>query len=77
MKCLLCDLQNYNNEELKNHPIHFHLIDKDNYFFKELFTKDVEISTRDGVNNLKKFSATVEKKSLFFITLLSVWRDEQ
>ena len=70
MKCLLCDLQNYNNEEFKNHPIHFHLIE-------ELFTKDVEISTRYGVNNLKKFSATVEEKSLFFITLLSVWRNEQ
>ena len=42
MKGLLCDLENNNNEELKNHLIHFHLIDKDNYFFKELFLKDTE-----------------------------------
>ena len=42
MKCLLYDLKNDNYEKLKKHFRHFHLIDKNNYFFKELFTQDFE-----------------------------------
>ena len=42
MKCLLCDLENNNNEELKNHLIHFHLIDGVNYFLNERFTENTE-----------------------------------
>ena len=42
MKCLLCDLQNDNDEELKNHYIYFHFINKNNYFFKELFSIKTE-----------------------------------
>ena len=42
MKCLLCNFQNPNNEELKNHYICFHQIKRDNYYFKELFLLDTE-----------------------------------
>ena len=42
MKCLLCDLQTNYDEELKNHYISFHLINKDKYFFKEVFSIDIE-----------------------------------
>ena len=42
MKFLLCDLENNNNEELKNHLIHFHLIYGVNYFLNECFTKNTE-----------------------------------
>ena len=44
MKYLLCDLENNNDEKLKNHYIQFHLINKDNYFFKELFSLNTEKS---------------------------------
>ena len=40
MKCLLCDLKNNDGVELKKHYIHFYLIDKNNYYFKEYFSID-------------------------------------
>ena len=58
MKCLLCDLENANDEEFKNHFIYFHLINKDNYYFKELFTKDFE----------NKYSKRCEECDLTFDT---------
>ena len=58
MKCLLCNLKNDNDEELKNHFIYFHLINKDNYYFKELFNKDFE----------NKYSKRYEECDLTFDT---------
>ena len=37
MKCLLC---NYNGERIKKHYIVYHKINKNNYFFKQLFQKN-------------------------------------
>ena len=42
MKFLLCNFQNGNDEELKNRCKYFHLVNKENHFFQELFTVDVE-----------------------------------
>ena len=42
MKCLLCNVEDDNDEVLKDHYINFHSIVKDNYFFKELFTPDFD-----------------------------------
>ena len=39
MKCLLCRLSFSDQEELYNHYIQFHKIDKSNWFFKNLFDK--------------------------------------
>lgn len=65
MKCLLCDLENNNNEELEKHLIHFPLIDKDNCLQKTL-----KISPLDSVKNVKKIlEAGEKKKSLFFVAL--------
>ena len=69
MKCLLCGLENNNDEELKNHLIHFHLIDKNNYFFKELFTRDTENKYSRLCEECKKIVGAAEKKSLFFVAL--------
>ena len=57
-KCLLCDLENDNDEELKYHFIYFYLTNKDNYFFKELFTKDFE----------NKYSRRCEECNIVFST---------
>ena len=53
---------------LKNHFIHFHSINKDNYYFKELFTKDFEnkYSKRCEECNLV-FSTCRKKKNLCFL----------
>lgn len=65
MKCLLCDLENSNNEELEKHLIHFPLIGKDNCLQKTL-----KISPLDSVKNVKKIlEAGEKKKSLFFVAL--------
>ena len=45
-------------EELKNHFTYFHLINKDNYYFKELLTKDFE----------NKYSKKCEECDLTFDT---------
>ena len=37
MKCLLCS---YNGDKIKEHYIVYHKINKDNYFFKQLFQKN-------------------------------------
>ena len=37
MKCLLC---NYNGDRIKEHCIVYHKINKNNYFFKQLFQKN-------------------------------------
>lgn len=71
MKCLLCDLENDNDEELKNHYTYLHLIEKNNYYFNELFTQDFESKYSERYvecNNLS-FDTFREKKkeSLFFI----------
>ena len=72
MKCLLYDLQNNNDEELKNHCIYFHLINKDNYFFKELFSIDAENRYSRLCEECKFYFDTWRiKKSLFFIALQS------
>ena len=42
MKCLLCNIENDNDEVLKDQYINFHSIEKDNYFFKKLFTPDFD-----------------------------------
>ena len=42
MKCLLCNVENNNDEVLKDHCINFQSVEKDNYFFKELFTPDFD-----------------------------------
>ena len=42
MKCLLCNYRNPDNEVLKRHYISYHLINQNNYFFKELFSTDVQ-----------------------------------
>ena len=39
MKCLLCNLSFSNQDELYEHYIQFHKIDKSNWFFKNLFDK--------------------------------------
>ena len=46
------------DEELKNHFKYFHLINKDNYYFKELLTKDFE----------NKYSKICEEWDLIFDT---------
>ena len=78
MKCLLCDLENKNNEELKNHLIHFHLIDKDNYFFKELFTKDTENKySRRCEECIKKFwKLQKKKKKIVFCHIINNLMDQ-
>ena len=74
MKCLLCDLQNYNDKELKNHYIYFHLINKDNYFFKELFSIDTESRYLKRCEKCKYYFGTCRiKKSQFFTALSTVW----
>ena len=39
MKCLLCNLSFSNEDELFDHYVQFHKIDKSNWFFKNLFNK--------------------------------------
>ena len=40
MKCLQCELNSTNVDELFSHYIQFHHINKTNYYFKELFESD-------------------------------------
>ena len=69
MKCLLCDLENDNDEELKNHCIYFHLIENDNYYFSELFNKDFEnkYSKRCMECNNLSFDTCRKKKNHCFL----------
>ena len=66
MRCLLCDFQNEHNEELRNHCQHFHLDNKDNYFFKELFNTDRENKYFSGCDDCKISFQSCRKKSQFF-----------
>ena len=53
-QCLLCELENDNDEELKYHFIYFYLTNKDNYFFKELLFERItsKISIQGDVRNV-------------------------
>ena len=64
MKCLLCDLENDNDEELKNDDTNLHFIEKNNYCFKELFSQDFEnkYSKRCVECNNLPFDTCTEKK---------------
>ena len=68
MKYFLCDLENNNNKELKNHLIHFHLIDKDNYFLKDFFTKDTENKYSRRFKECKKDFGSCRKRSHCFLS---------
>ena len=48
MKCLLCDYENNNKKELKEHYVKYHNINEDNLFFKKVINqnKDVVIHRR-------------------------------
>ena len=37
MKCLLCDFKSNETNEVKNHYLNFHNVDRNNVFFKRLF----------------------------------------
>ena len=76
MKCLLCGLENNNNEELKNHFIHFHLTDKDNYFFKEFFTRDTENKYSRRCEKCKKDSGSCRKKIIVFCRIINNLADQ-
>ena len=76
MKCLLCGLENNNDEELKNHLIHFHLIDKDNYFFKELFTRDTENKYSRRCEECKKDFGSCRKKTIVFCCIINNLADQ-
>ena len=63
MKCLPFDSQNDNDEELKNHYNHFHLVNEDNYLFKELFTTDTENRYSRPCDDCKiRFQSCTQKK---------------
>ena len=62
MKCLLPDLKNNDDVELKNHYIHFHLIDKNNYFFKELLSTDLANRYLNRSGECKMLFDTCRKK---------------
>ena len=76
MKCLLCGLENNNDEELKNHLIHFHLIDKDNYFFKKLFTRDTENKYSRRCAECKKDFGSCRKKIIVFCCIINNLADQ-
>ena len=59
MNCLLCDLKIENDKVLKDHYKNIHLIEQDNYYFKELLTPDF---------NNKYSKSCVECKGLLFET---------
>ena len=40
MECLLCDYISNSVDDIKKHYINLHKINKDNFFFKELFSRD-------------------------------------
>ena len=42
MKCLLCSLEFNTDEELFEHYVSFHKVDKSNWFFKKLFGKKIQ-----------------------------------
>ena len=65
---LLCNFQDKNDEELKNHQKYFHLVNKDNYFFKELFTADIENKYSGRCDNFKMFFQTCRKKNHCFLS---------
>ena len=70
MKCLLCDLENDNDEELKNHYTYLHLIEKNNYYFNELFTQDFESKYSERYvecNNLSFDTFREKKKNHCFL----------
>ena len=56
---------------MKNHLIHFHLTDKDNYFFKELLTKDVENKYSRRCEECKKDFSSCRKKNHSFLSRYS------
>ena len=62
MKCLLCDLKNNDDVELKNHYLHFHLIDKNNHFFKELFSTDTANKYSNRCEECRMLLDTCRKK---------------
>lgn len=59
MNCLLCDLKIENDKVLKDHYKNIHLIEQDNYYFKELLTPDF---------NNKYSKSCVECEGLLFET---------
>ena len=63
---MLCNIENDNNEVLKDHYINFHSIEKDNYFFKELLTPDFDNKYSKRCMECGGLSLThVEKKESF------------
>ena len=67
MKCLLCNFQNPNDEELKKHFIAYHFVDKDNYFFKELFSHNTKSRYSKNFDECKiKFRSCRQKKNHSF-----------
>ena len=72
MKCLLCIVENNNDEVLKDYYTNFHSVEKDNNFFKELFTPDFDnkYSKRCMECGDLSFDTCREKKGLLFSTAL-------
>ena len=46
MKCLLCNFQSNNQNEVRNHYIHFHRVDSKNEFFKKIFAEEKNVFYR-------------------------------
>ena len=68
MKFLLCNFQNGNDGELKNHCKYFHLVNKENHFFQELFTVDVENKYSRRCDACKMYFQTCRKKDHCFLS---------
>ena len=66
MKCLLCNLNFLSDETLKNHYIWQHLVNEDNFYFKDLFAPDVNLRGCDICKIFFKNSRT-RKNNMFLL----------
>ena len=67
MRCLIRG-SNFNAEVLKTHYQYHHSVDKNNYFFKELFSPDND-SKRCGGCNITVPKLLTEKKPITFCSI--------
>ena len=63
MKCLLCSSNFENKQELINHYLIYHNVDKNNWFFKKLFIKDNKAFLKNCIK-CNEFLATKKEKAI-------------
>ena len=63
MKCLLCKFKPNNNEQLWEHYINYHNVDKDNKYFEKLFAKENDFLVAERCHKCNEFIPTLKYRN--------------